>query len=233
MCIPLMPQRIYVHAPSLKAINDILSANSYHRVRPRAVSPDVLYPLAQYPLNPASLPPFSWLRLVCRGKYKRDLAVVSRRNTVLLLPRYRQAPSSGIHPIPFISNPVIGQFGLVELESTSMRDYIEFVDPSMDSVFVEAARRLVDSGHPDVCRAWKDVWFTSWPDHCPVRLVGDERIGPLIRDDSDDMGIFNGFQVPLCLLCRVYTPGQRLVLVLGTLLVGVLPSLHNKIRFLF
>ena len=134
-----------------------------------------------------------------------------------MLLRFREGLSSGIHPIPFISDPVVGQFGLVELESTSMRDYIKFIDPSMDSVFVEAARRLVQSGHPDICHAWKDVWLSSWPNHCPVWLKGasDERIGPLVRDDSDDMGVFNGFQVPLRLLSRVYTPGQKLVLVLG------------------
>ena len=98
----------------------------------------------------------------------------------------------------FAPDVVVGQAGLFELNFDLLCHNIEFVDPFMDSVFVESAWCLVESGHPDVFRAWQDVWVATWPDGCIVKLIdsADGKEGALRHIDSNNIGISMAIRFP-------------------------------------
>ncbi len=134
MTVPLMPRRIYVEAPSMQVLQEALLQTPYSSTRICRVLSEVIYPLARYLLNPAVLPPFSWIRLVHGGSYKGRLGVVSRNSTVLLLPIHNETPAGHVtvEPMFFAPDAVVGQFSLFELEFNLLRHNIEFVDLFMD-----------------------------------------------------------------------------------------------------
>ena len=173
MTVPLMPRHIFIEAPSIQVLKEVLMQTPYSLTHICRVLSEFIYPLTRYLLNPAVLPPFSWIRLVRGGSYRGRLGVVSCNSTVLLLPRYNQtlARHLTVEPMFFAPDTVVGQAGLFELNFDLLCHNIEFVDPFMDSVFVESAQCLVESGHPDVFHAWQDVWVATWPDGCIVKLI--------------------------------------------------------------
>ena len=157
-----MLRRIFVDAPSLSALIDILQYSPYKSIRPRRVPSSDIYPLVRYLLNPAFPPPFSWIRLNIKGDYKGRLGVVSQGSRILLLPKYDTFATCPdllplLVPLPFSPDAVAGDFGLYEVDPVCILERIELVDPYMDAAFLASARCLVESGHPDVLRAWKDV----------------------------------------------------------------------------
>ena len=81
MIVPLMPRCIYVKAPSMQVLKDLLLQTPYSLICISLVPPEFIYSLAQY-LNPAVLPPFSWIQLVHRGRYRGQLGVVTCNSTV-------------------------------------------------------------------------------------------------------------------------------------------------------
>ena len=143
---------------------------------------------------------------------------MSASHSILFLPKYISTPSSSrtAAPLHFAPGEVVGDFYLFKVKFEQMQDIIEFVDPYMDSIFVENACRPVDSGHPDVSVAWINVWHNTWLDSCSVQITGfpHHGVGVVSRVDNGS-AVFEEVVVPLWRVSRIYAPGHQLVIVMG------------------
>ena len=94
---------------------------------------------------------------------------------------------------------------------------VEVVDPSVDAHFLDCAWTLIETGHPDVFQAWRNIWVSTWPDGCAVNYLstGENEHALLRCTNAADVALFKGLPIPLQMLSRMYRPGEELLIVFG------------------
>ena len=107
--------------------------------------------------------------------------------------------------------------GLFSIELMSIIHAVTPLDNDIDVPFIEAVRSYIESGHPDVAKAWYRVWQSTWVPGCTVEtadgrfsVVSIDKESRLAKLDDDAQT-----PVPLLYLRRVFMPGEHIVVALG------------------
>ena len=216
-----MPRRLYVEAPTFHDVMTVIRQTPYSRIRPRCIPAEHIFPLVNYLVNPGHLPPLNWVRLIGRGRYRGRLGVISRTCSLLIVPEYDVDGTEErvLVPVKLGQISLEHESGLLKVSFSSMDGIVEVVEPRVDVPFMECVRPLVQSQHPDVLEAWKNVWMSTWPEGCSVMVSGEGPMirGPLSRTDVEDVALIDGKEVPFYTLSRVYAPGDQFIAVFGEL----------------